>query len=328
MSSQPQFPLYIVSKGRSEYMMTSKALTKIGVRHHIIVEPDEAEQYGAAVTAHGLLATVFVLDMGYKSQYELCDEHGLTKSTGPGPARNFAWDHSVQNGHAWHWVLDDNIRKFRRLNRNKRIVLKTASFWRAMEDFCLRYENVAMAGPNYSMFAPDRIKMPPYVTNTRIYSCNFIRNDLPFRWRGRYNEDTILSLDMLKAGWCTIQFNAFLQGKLGTQKLKGGNTEEFYHKEGSVKKGAIYADTGTIAKSLMQARVHPDVSRVVRKYGRVHHHVDYLGFKQPLIRKKGMMNGPEVNNYGMKLVPAEQRVSNDRQAEMAAECRGPTRKPA
>jgi hypothetical protein len=142
-----------------------------------------------------------------------------------------------------------------------------------MEDFVLRYENVAMAGPNYTMFAPSRNKFPPFITNTRIYSCNLIRNDVPFRWRGRYNEDTILSLDQLKAGWCTVQFYAFLQDKLNTQVLGGGNTAEFYAKE------------GTSPKSEMLKAVHPDVTRLVWKYGRHHHHVDYKRFKQPLRRR-------------------------------------------
>ena len=90
----------------------------------------------------------------------------------------------------------------------------------------LRYKNVAMAGPQYKFFAPDRQKLPPFVRNTRIYSCNLIRNDLPFRWRGRHNEDTIKSLDVLKAGWCTILFNAFLQDKAPTLTIKGGNNTE------------------------------------------------------------------------------------------------------
>tara|TARA_R110002060_G_C2060019_1_gene95305 strand:- start:194 stop:667 length:474 start_codon:yes stop_codon:yes gene_type:complete len=153
------------------------------------------------------------------------------------------------------------------------------------------------------MFAPARNKVPPFITNTRIYSCNLIRNDVPFRWRGRYNEDTILSLDMLKKKWCTIQFNAFLQEKMPTQVVKGGNTEEFYHAEGTVKKGQKYADTGTLAKSKMQMAVHPDVSRLVHKFGRIHHHVDYGPFKKnKLIRKKNANIGSKINNYGMELI--------------------------
>lgn len=299
---QPQFPLYIPSKGRHEYMITSKQLSLMGVKHYVVVEPQQVSDYEKAVREMKLLTTVLPLDMSYKDKYELCDEFGLTKSTGPGPARNFAWEHSISNGYKWHWVMDDNIRSFRRLNNNEKVKCESPAFWKAMEDFCLRYTNVGMAGPNYYMFAPARTKQPPFITNTRIYSCNLIRNDIPFRWRGRYNEDTIISLDMLKAGWCTIQFNAFLQEKIPTQTVKGGNTEEFYHKEGTVQKGQKYADTGTIAKSKMLIAVHPDVSKLVWKFERYHHHVDYTPFKnQKLIKKSDINISNTVNNYGMGL---------------------------
>lgn len=298
----PQFPLYIPSKGRSEYMITSKALTSMNVPHFIVVEPQQVADYERAVKAMNLLATILPLDMSYKDKYETCDNLGLTKSTGPGPARNFAWDHSASNGHAWHWVMDDNIKSFKRMHSKARVKALVPSFWRAMEDFVLRYKNVAMAGPNYSMFAFGASKLPPFITNTRIYSCNLIRNDTGFRWRGRYNEDTIISLDMLTAGWCTIQFNAFLQEKMGTQVLKGGNTEEFYHAEGKVREGEKYADTGTLAKSQMLANVYPEYCKVVRKYSRIHHEVNYRPFKrQKLIRRDDIKIPTTPNEYGMKL---------------------------
>jgi len=298
----PQFPLYIPSKGRSEYMITSKALTAMGVRHFVIVEPQQVEDYERAVKSMALLADILPLDMSYKDKYELCDNLGLTKSTGPGPARNFAWDHSMADGYAWHWVMDDNIKSFARMHRNARIKCTSASFWLAMEDFALRYKNVAMAGPDYVMFAFSQVAQPPFVLNTRIYSCNLIRNDVGFRWRGRYNEDTILSLDMLTAGWCTIQFNAFLQEKMQTQAIKGGNTDEFYHAEGVVQEGQKYADTGTLAKSMMLANVYPQYCKVVRKFGRIHHKVNYRPFKrQKLIRREGIEIPTEPNEYGMKL---------------------------
>jgi len=283
-------------------MITSKALTEMGVRHFIIVEPHQVKDYERAISDMKLNAIVLPLDMTYKEKYELCDNLGLSKSTGPGPARNFAWDHSISNGHKWHWVMDDNITSFRRMKKNERIKTTNPSFWRAMEDFVLRYKNVAMAGPNYSMFAFGASKLPPFITNTRIYSCNLIRNDLSFRWRGRYNEDTILSLDMLTAGWCTIQFNAFLQNKLGTQVIKGGNTAEFYHAEGKVQEGQKYADTGTLAKSQMLARVYPQYCKVVQKFSRIHHEVNYRPFKtQKLIRRDDIEIPSTPNEYGMKL---------------------------
>lgn len=296
------FPIYIPSKSRSEYMMTSKYLTYMGIKHNVVVEPSQMDEYRKAIKSMDLLTTAVELDMSYKDKYELCDHHGLAKSTGAGPVRNFAWDHSKSNGHSWHWVMDDNIRSFRRLNKNEKVKVASSSFFKAMEDFCLRYENVSMAGPNYDMFAPSRSKVPPFITNTRIYSCNFIRNDVPFRWRGRYNEDTILSLDMLKAKWCTIQFNAFLQEKMPTQSLSGGNTSELYQADDKPQKGQKYSQTGTIGKSQMMITTHPDVSRLVHKFGRIHHHVDYGPFKRnKLIRKQDAEIPSGVNNYEMIL---------------------------
>ena len=283
----PRFPLYIPTKGRADSRLTSRALTEQGVPHFLVVEPQEVDAYQRA--ARGSLATVLPLDLSYKARYELCDDLGLSKSTGPGPARNFIWQHSIDTGHAWHWVMDDNILRFYRYHQNAKIQVLSPAFWRAMEDFVLRYENVAMAGPNYEMFVIAKDKRPPYTTNTRIYSCNLIRNDLPFRWRGRYNEDTILSLDQLKAGWCTIQFNAFLQNKARTQMLGGGNTAEFYAAE------------GTAPKSEMLKAVHPDVTRLVWKFNRHHHHVDYKRFKQPLLRRPdALLQSPTAN--AMRLV--------------------------
>jgi hypothetical protein len=286
----PKFPIYIPSKGRHQYMMTSKHLTAMGIRHFVVVEPAELDAYRAA--SDGLLVDVIPLDMSYKDKYDLCDSFGLTKSTGSGPARNFVWDHSIEAGYDWHWIMDDNIKGFFRFNRNLKMPCKAASFWDAMEDFVLRYENVAMAGPNYFMFVWRKRILPPFVMNTRIYSCNLIRNDVPFRWRGRYNEDVILSLDMLKAGWCTIQFNAFLQFKVTSQTMSGGNSDAFYYQE------------GTLPKTQMLVDVHPDVSRVVHKFHRWHHQVDYTSFKaNRLIRRPDIVIPQGIDNYGMVVKP-------------------------
>ena len=264
-------------------------LDRIGVPYFVVVEPAEVEAYRAALDSSH--ATVLVLDPAYQRDYQTCDDLGDTKGKGPGPARNFAWDHAIAAGFSWHWVLDDNIRRLYRLTGNAKTQVWAGAFFRCIEDFVGRYRNIAMAGPNYHQFVPKREKCAPFVTNTRIYSCNLIRNDAPFRWRGRYNEDTILSLDMLKAGWCTVLFNALLIDKQHTQTMNGGNTAEFYEQE------------GTLPKSRMLVQVHPDVSRLVWKFGRPHHLVDYRPFKvNRLARKPGVVIPDTPNDYGMRLV--------------------------
>ena len=282
----PKYPLYIVSKGRAESRLTSKALERMQVPYYIVIEQSDYKDYSAVIDKEKIL----ILPEKYLDDYEVLDNLGRSKSTGPGAARNFVWEHSQNNNFEYHWVMDDNITAFYRLNNNLKIKVFSGAFFRAMEDFVERYENVSMAGPNYDFFAKQNQKLPPFIKNTRIYSCNLIKNDTPFKWRGRYNEDTILSLDMLKAGYCTIQFNAFLQGKVKTQVLRGGNSQEFYDKE------------GTLPKSQMQVDVHPDVSELVFKFGRIHHKVDYKPFKKTrLIKKKNINIKRSVDNYGMEL---------------------------
>lgn len=288
---RPQFPVYIVSKGRWQTPFTARALTELGVEFKMVVESQEAEAYRGAVGAERVL----ILDPEYQRSYDTFDRLGDAKGKGPGPARNFVWEHALAAGSPWHWVMDDNIKCFYRWNKNLKVPVSDGAIFLAMEDFVLRYTNIAMAGPNYFMFASRKSKAPPFVLNTRIYSCNLIRTDTGFRWRGRYNEDTDLSLRMLKAGWCTVQFNAFLQEKLTTQTVSGGNTAEFYARE------------GTGPKSQMLVAMHPDVSRIATRFKRIHHIVDYSGFKsqQLILRPDGAREG--VNNFGMTLINVPRR---------------------
>jgi hypothetical protein len=280
----PAFPVYIVSKGRWESRLTSKAFEAMGVPYSIVVEEQEYKAYCGAIDK----AKVLVLDKAYQRDYDAFSDLGVTESKGSGPARNFVWDHAVARGAAWHWTVDDNINIFARLNKNIRIPVDDGTIFKCMEDFVERYDNIAMAGPNYWKFIPRKQKAAPFTLNTRIYSCNLIRTESPFRWRGRYNEDTDLSLRMLKAGWCTVLFNAFLQYKMETRKMKGGNTDTIYQ-------------NGTLPKSQMLVDMHPDCCRLAWRFGRAHHFCDYKRFQHGLIKKAGIETPAVVDNYGMEL---------------------------
>jgi len=282
----PKYPVYIVSKGRWETRLTSKALERINVPYYIIVEAHERDAYASVIDP----VKVLVLPQLFLDDYQTCDEIAGAKGKGPGPARNYAWAHSMKHGHRRHWVMDDNIASFNRLNRNLMCKVDSGTIFRAAECFVDRYTNVGIAGFNYDFFAKAKEQIPPFVLNTRIYSCLLIDNSLQFRWRGRYNEDTDLSLRALKDNYCTVQFNAFLQEKSTTQKMKGGNTDAFYAVE------------GTLPKSQMLADLHPDVAKVVWRFNRWHHHVDYRAFKKNKLIKHSCVDLDGVNNFGMKLV--------------------------
>jgi len=301
--TNPSYPVYIISKGRHESMITSKSLARMKMPHYIAIEPQDEDSYEKSLDHFDIRKYVTLLVVPFSN-------HGK----GPGPARNFCWDHSISLGAKRHWVLDDNISDFYRLHTNERIRVETGAIFRASENFVDRYENVPISGFQYRFFIAPNAKRPAFITNTRIYSCLLIENTCKHRWRGKYNEDTDLCLRVLKDTtgpyrYCTVQFNAFLQGKAATQTVKGGNTEEFYHKEGALDKSkwrdGVMNPEGTINKSKMLHDLHPDVTRIVEKYGRWHHHIDYnKHFKQQLILKKdvNLNKIPKINNYGMILI--------------------------
>lgn len=274
----PQYPVYVISKGRADTRLTHKALLRMGVPHHVVIEPQELDAYAAVIPERMLLQLPF-----------------SNLGQGSIPARNWVWEHAAATGAARHWILDDNIRHFTRLHQAERRIVRDGTIFRAAEDFVDRYENVALAGFEYSMFASTtRGVWPPVRFNTRVYSCIMIRNDLPYRWRGRYNEDTDLSLRALKDGWCTALFIAFLANKMPTMTIKGGNTAELYQGDGRL----------DMARSL-QAQ-HPDVTKVKRLFGRWQHKVDYRRFKTNKLRlRPGVIVPTGVNNYGMRLVPRD-----------------------
>jgi hypothetical protein len=273
----PSYPVYVISKGRWDTRLTSKALGRMGVPYRIVIEPQEYDQYAAEIDP----AKILVLPFSNLGQGSI-------------PARNWVWEHSIGEGAARHWILDDNIHDFRRWNDNRKLVVNSGSIFKAMEDFTDRYENIALAGPNYFMFVKQKYPDNPFRMNTRVYSCILIKNDLPYRWRGRYNEDIDLSLRALKDGWCTILFQAFLATKAVTMSVKGGNTESLYKLDGG--DGRLL-----MAQSLQQQ--HPDVTKITRKWGRWQHQVDYRPFKHNrLIKREGVEIPQGVNNYGMKLV--------------------------
>lgn len=267
----PRYPVYVISKGRSRNCLTARELKAMNVPFKLVVEEVEAESYS------DVHSDILILPFSNLGQGSI-------------PARNWVWEHSIKQGHSRHWILDDNIEGFHRLNRNTKYKVSSGTIFKCAEDFTDRYENVGLSGFNYYSFCKSTDKVPPYYLNTRIYSCILVKNDLPFRWRGRYNEDTDLSIRVLKDGYCTILFNAFLAGKVTTMRMKGGNTCNVYTDNDERRQ---------FAESLRE--LHPDVVRVTRKFNRWHHHVNYKPFKKNRLIRKLSEIPNSINNYGMIL---------------------------
>ena len=288
----PQYPIYVISKGRSDSCVTADFLIKMDVPFRIVIEKSDWNDYKRYYDESILLE----LEEKFRDEYDTyIDNFDESRSKGSGPARNFVWWHAknIQKSE-YHWIIDDNIFGFCYYMNTRRLLAVDGSLFACAEDFINRYENIAVAGLNYYSFTVPSSKDTPYVANTKIYSCLLIKNNLPFRWGGRYNEDVDLCIRALKEGYSTIQFDAYISKKAATQTMKGGNTDAFY------------AEEGTLPKSNMLAHNHPDITHVQWRYQRWHHMTDYSIFdiykdrtmgdciiemqKEPLLE----LNSPEI----------------------------------
>jgi hypothetical protein len=271
----PRYPVYIPSKGRADHCYTARELVKDEVPFHLIVEPQEAASYAARFGAERVLMLPF-RDAGSVV-----------------PARNWIKDHSTAAGDVRHWQLDDNIYGFYRVYGGKRIPCAAGLALRVAEDFVDRYENVAIAGLNYDMFyVTIDHTYPPFYLNHRVYSCTLVLNAIPYKWRGRYNEDTDMCLQVLAGGWCTVLLNTFLAKKKRTMTMKGGNTDALYQGDGRLR----------MARSL--ERLWPGIVTTRRRFQRPQHIVrdSWTKFDTPLKLKAGVVVSEEPNEYNMKLV--------------------------
>lgn len=270
--AMPRYPIYIPSKGRADHCLTARFFVKDSVPFYLVIEKQEYDLYAAEFGEACLLVLPF------SNQGSVI------------PARNWIKEHAIDAGYERHWQFDDNIRGIVRLFRGNRISCSANVALGVVEDFTDRYDNIAISGFCYRFFAAT--KRPALQLNCRVYSASLIFNSISNKWRGKYNEDVDLCLQVLSDGWCTVLINAFLINKIASMQMKGGNTDELYQGDGRLK----------MAKSL-ESR-WPHLVQTKTRWGRPQHVVNWNHFRdKPRLRlKRGIhLDDFEPNEYGLEL---------------------------
>lgn len=268
----PKYPIFIPTKGRYERLYTVSALEHISVPYTAVIEKQEYKQYSKVIDSKKILVLPH-------------QNEGLTVT------RNWIWDYAQNELKTpYFWTMDDNIWRFFRLYKNIKYRMKSGTFLYIIEDFAERFKNLYITGMHYDFFVPRKTKHTPFILNTRVYSNMLIKTDIPFRNVLFFNDDTDLCLRILKAGFCTVLFKIFSCKKIQTMTVKGGMTD--YYKQTNRRL--------EFAKELQQA--HPDVVKIVWKWNRWHHQVDYRSFKKNRLEyRDDYVPTNKVNNYGMVL---------------------------
>lgn len=187
-SNRPEFPIYIPSKGRPDQTRcTTALLDEAGIDYTVVVEPQDAKAYRARY--RDKIAVLPANDRG--SFY----------------ARKYAHHLARKSGAAYHWQIDDDLRRFLyRAPGVKQTTIDPGKALREMELETLRFKNIGQAGTNQNSWPPS--KHASKINNLPV-QCVLIRNDVKARYRctGGNLVDFDFTLQVLTEGWCTIMFD-------------------------------------------------------------------------------------------------------------------------
>ena len=254
MASKPQYPVYIISKGRAYNPMTAKLFEAAGIDYLIAIEPQEEKEYTEALGRHRLLILPF-------------SNLGL----GSFPARNFCWEHAKERGYKYHWLFDDNIIVFRKWINGKRTNISDINTAINFIERDTNLNSTDISGfeePNFVVKVPKK----PFKRNCHVYSAMLIKNSLPYRWRLKYNEDIDLCIQILNGGGNTSSCVYYMADKVSTaNKMKGGNQTELY-KGNSPEKNLLKA-------KILEAQ-WPQYVKTVIRFNRIHHLINWKVFKK------------------------------------------------
>lgn len=259
--TENKYPIFVISKGRAKRQgvykqpHTVEFLEKIGCNYKIVVEQNEYEDYAKSIDKKNII----ILPLDFRGE----DNH-----KGSTPARNFVHRYNCDKDVYAYWILDDNIVDYMYVNNNERYKVRSPIAFRMLEDIMDNFDNLYLVSHQYKMFCPPTDYRNIVQYNSRCYSSILIRTDIPTLnkkgdiWRGVYNEDTDLSLRILKLGLPTVNVNCMNCDKLETGG-KGGNNEIYTEDNNHSGK----------AKSEALLEHHADCVDMVKRYGRHHHKI-------------------------------------------------------
>lgn len=254
MASRPIYPVYIISKGRAYNPLTAKLLENSSIDYLIAVEPQEKDEYVKVLGEHRVLVLPF-------------SNLGL----GSYPARNFCWEHAKSNGYKYHWLFDDNIQCWKKwINGKRKSIEDLKPAFLYVENYAKKthYDILGFEEPNFVVKPPKK----PFKHNCHVYSAMLIKNELPYRWRLKYNEDVDLCLQVLHNKGTTASCIYYMADKVSTSaKMKGGNQTELYQGNKAEK---------NLLKAKMLEAVWPQYAKTVIRFNRHHHLVDWKVFKR------------------------------------------------
>lgn len=224
-----KYPINILSYGRYNENKTSKFLLKCKIEHYIFVENCEYdlyinEYYNKLNQEEQNLVNIINTNN---------DFHLL--NLGGSPVRNYILDFWLNRNFKdidRIWLLDDNINYYNRYNKGNKNKIYSDLIFSSIEKYIESYDNVGVCSHNLNNHINAEESRPIIVKNGKHYSSMLLLTDKQFRFKHKYNEDVLISIDYIVSGKLNFCFNHLLFDKDTSGTERGGNTDTIY-KNGS-----------------------------------------------------------------------------------------------
>lgn len=233
-----QFPISIISYKRANgYGKTHKYLTECKIPHYLFVEEDEYDEYEKW---YDKMFCCLVKGMNYSKE-----------DMGSTPMRNFILNYWNDKGVKRVWLLDDNIISYKRLYQGGKNIIKSVEIFKSIEKYIINYDNVGLVSHNYNPFISEGDARTCIVKNGKGFSSMLIKTDPEIRFKYKYNEDHLISMEYIEKGYCNLCFNNVVYDKNQSGCDKGGNREGLYKCKDNEKDGEGYKEKYEYFKNII-----------------------------------------------------------------------------
>ena len=224
-----QYPICIVSyKRANEYGRTHKYLTKCNIPHYLFVESDEYSEY----------------EKWYDNSC-CClvrGENFSKEDMGSTPMRNYILDYHHKKSIERVWILDDNIKNYKRLHQGVKNDIYSVEVFKSIENYIINYENVGLVSHNFNPKVNEGDQRACIVKNGKCFSSMLVKTDPEIRFRYKHQEDHLISMEYIEKGYSNLCFNNVVYDKNTSGMDGGGNREGIYQVKDKNKDGNGYKE--------------------------------------------------------------------------------------
>lgn len=272
--------IYIISKGRPS-CRTARTLTELEYPGEWFIvcgtNDDKLKEYQ---DKWGKRVLVFDFNKELET-IDTLDNFGFdSMPSGATPVRNATRGLSDERGELRHWQFDDDYTHFRvydhetKKNRN----VTGAELENVLFNISTFAHNADVPNTGFAV-ATDTFPEMVFTFSRRVFNAHNLTSDKTkfVKWRSRMNDDLINAIEVYYSGKTEYSFKFLGLAMPPTQSEEGGLTE-FYEAEGTVRKTA-YA-----------VLIAPQAVKLVQKFGRYHHKVNWEAICPKLIHEKYAKN--------------------------------------